>query len=190
MNRGLRAAVIAFAAMVAGASPAAAALPLRVEGAPLLRHVVRVAFPAAPLPAGGYYYAVLVLRPYRHYTRASPPPCSVSSNMLRTAYGYPGGTGRLSLTLAPAPSHTGHWCPGGSYEGGVYAVPHPPPCHGAYPCRAEPYTPPSPCWNAEGHLVCGVVVHPLEWAYPDRLPAPVSPGASIVARFSVRFPSR
>ena len=43
---------------------------------------------------------------------------------------YPQPTGVVALTLTPSKSKslTEHWCHGGSYEGGVYAVPHPPPC--------------------------------------------------------------
>jgi hypothetical protein len=51
---------------------------------------VHISFRAAGrLPPGGYYYAVIALRPYRHYTRGSPP-CSTSSNVERADYGYRG----------------------------------------------------------------------------------------------------
>src|ERR1700722_10940937 len=44
----------------------------------------------------------------------------------------------------------------------------------APPCRSEPYTPPSPCWNIEGHRVCGVVAHPRAYTYPDGPPVPLN----------------
>jgi hypothetical protein len=71
------------------------------------------------LPKGGYYYAVIVLKPYRHYTAQAPPPCSTSSDMRRTDYGYPQADRSVSLALTPARSATNHWCPGGSYVGAV-----------------------------------------------------------------------
>jgi hypothetical protein len=50
-----------------------------------VRENVHVSFtPNSAYPSLGYYYAVIVLRPYRHYTREKPPPCSVSSDMQRT----------------------------------------------------------------------------------------------------------
>jgi hypothetical protein len=81
--------------------------------------------------------------------------------MFDTNYGYPQPNGVVALTLSPSKALTAH-CHGGSYEGGVYAVPHPSPCESTYPCRSE--------------------------AYPGRLPAPVASGARIVARFTVKFP--
>jgi hypothetical protein len=149
---------------------------------------VHISFRPRPLPQGGYYYAVLVLKPYRNYTRASPPPCATSSNMQRTDYGYPRGDGQIALALTPASSRTGQWCRAGAYLGAVYAVPHRPPCGGRYPCRSEPYEPPSPCWQLGGRVVCGVVALPRRYAYPDGLPRPLASGTRIVARFTVGFP--
>ncbi len=140
-------------------------------------------------PAGGYYYAVIVLKPYKRYTRNAPPPCSTSSDMQRTDYGYPQPDGAVALALTPSASSTGHWCGGGSYAGAVYAVPHAPPCESKYPCRSEPYEPPSPCWEVEsGRKVCGVVALPRRYTYPQGIPQPLAPGTSIVGRFSVLFP--
>lgn len=155
-----------------------------------MRASVRVSFRVrSRLPAGGYYYAVLALRPYRHHTRAAPPSCATSSDMQRVAYGYPRADGTVQLALAPARSRAGGWCPGGTYSGAVYAVPHAPPCEGRYPCRSEPYEAPSPCFElSDHHVVCGVVVRPIGWAYPDGDPAPVYRGTRIVGRFSVSFP--
>jgi hypothetical protein len=162
---------------------------VHVQRTPAIGQSLHVSFRARRLPEGGYYYAVIVLRPYKRYTRASPPPCATSSNMLRADYGYPRATGQVSLALTPVKSRAGQWCRGGSYEGAVYAVPHRPPCQGRYPCRSEPYEPPSPCWHLGGHVVCGVVALPRQYSYPDGLPRPLASGTTIVARFGVRFPS-
>jgi hypothetical protein len=153
-----------------------------------VRQNVHLTFQARQLPEGGYYYGVIVLKPYKKYTRTSPPPCSTSSNMQRTDYGYRQANGRVALALTPAKSSTGHWCPSGSYEGAIYAVPHAPPCESTYPCHSEPYSSPSPCWGSEGHRVCGVIAHPREYAYPAGLPSPRATGTAIVAHFSIRFP--
>jgi len=185
---GATAALAALAVSVAGCGATdASALAVRVQSHPTVARNVSVKFGAKPLPGGGYYYAVIVLTHYRAYTHSSPPPCATSSNMLRTDYGYP-HAGEVALVLAPARSHTGHWCRGGSYSGALYAVPHAPPCEGSYPCRSEPYAPPSPCWGNDGHIVCGVVIRPSEWSFPSGLPTPLAKGARIVAHFAVRFP--
>jgi hypothetical protein len=149
---------------------------------------VHVSFhPTHGLPQGGYYYAVIVLKPYRHYTQKAPPPCATSSNMERTDYGYPHTGHPVSLALTPAKSHTWHWCRGGVYAGAIYAVPHAPPCESTYPCRSEPYER-SPCFEvAPGHRACGVVAQPKLYAYPGGPPAPIASGARIIARFAVRF---
>ena len=126
-------------ALVAGllvVAPATHALTVRVQSKPTVRSTVGIGISASPLPNGGYYYGVLVLRPYRGYTRTVPPACSSSSDMQRTDYGYPQPSGLVTLALTPAESDTLHWCHGGSYEGAVYAAPHAPPCEAAYPCRA------------------------------------------------------
>ena len=169
-------------------SSAAQAMPVHVQSRPTVSHSVRLSFSAPALPEGGYYYAVLVLRPYRRYTRRSPPPCSVSSDMQRADYGHPGRHGVVALDVTRAASKARRWCAGGSYQGAIYAVPHLPPCEGAYPCTSEPYRPPSPCWTVEGKPVCGVVVRRATWAYPDPLPAPLAGGTRIVAHFTVVFP--
>ena len=100
------------------------------QSKPGIHQAVDLSFKAGSLPEGGYYYAVMVLEPYRHYSRQHPPPCSVSSDMQRTDYGY-SEAGKVSLALTPAKSIAGHWCLGGSYEGAIYPVPHPPPCNSA-----------------------------------------------------------
>lgn len=174
--------------LVGSAAAVAGPVSVRVQHKLSARQNVRVTFRARPLPQGGYYYAVLVLKPYKHYTRSSPPPCSSSSDMQRADYGYP-RNGQVALALTPAKSPAGHWCRGGAYAGAIYAVPHTPPCQGKYPCRSEPYEPPSPCWHVGGHVVCGVVALPRHYAYPDGLPAPLARGTTIVGRFAVRFPS-
>ena len=165
------------------------AVSVHVQRTHSVRESVRISFrTGGRLPAGGYYYAVIVLKPYKRYTRSAPPPCATSSNMERAAYGYPQSDRSVRLVLAPARSATRHWCRGGAYLGAVYAVPHAPPCESRYPCRSEPYEPPSPCWEVEhGRRVCGVVIRPRRYAYPDGIPGPLAPGTRIVARFSVVF---
>jgi len=166
---------------------AAQAVSVHVQRKLAIRQSVRLTFRARRLAGGGYYYAVMVLKPYGRYTRTSPPPCSTSSDMQRTDYGYPRADGEVRLALTPAKSSTGRWCPGGAYTGAIYAVPHAPPCEGTYPCRSEPYVPPSPCWVIQGHRVCGVVALPRKYAYPGGLPTPLASGTTIVARFTVKF---
>jgi hypothetical protein len=168
----------------------AATLSVHVQHRLAVHQNIHLAFRARRLPEGGYYYGVIVMKPYKKFTRTSPPPCSTSSNMQGTDYGYPQANEHVALALTPAKSRTGHWCPSAYYEGAIYAVPHAPPCESTYPCRSEPYKPPSPCWGSEGHRVCGVVAWPKAYAYPDGLPRPRATGTAIVAHFSVTFPSR
>ncbi len=165
----------------------AQAISVHVQSKLSVRENVHVSLHAQALPDGGYYYAVIVLKPYKRYTRHSTPPCSSSSDMQRTDYGYPQANGQVALALTPAKSSTHHWCPGGSYEGAIYAVPHSPPCESSYPCGAEPYK--QQCAGVLPGCVHGVVANPLEWRYPDPLPAPRASGTTIVARFAVRFPA-
>ncbi len=168
-------------------APPAQAVTVHVQRVPTVRGNVHLRFAGRALPQGGYYYAVIVLRPYRHYTRDSPPPCSTSSDMQRTDYGWPAANGQVSLALTPARSGTHHWCRGGHYEGAVYAVPHPPPCEAKYPCDSESYKP--PCAGVGPGCVPGVVALPGRWSYPEPLPAPLAKGTTIVGRFPVRFPT-
>ena len=168
---------------------ASASISPKIASKPNIHQVVDLNFSAPVLPEGGYYYGVMVLESYGHYTREHPPPCSVSSDMQRTEYGYPaGGTVSLSLSLTPAKSHTGHWCLGGSYEGAIYAIPHAPPCEGGYSCYSPPPEEclgglPPPCVRN------GVVARPRAWTYPDKVPPPSSKGGKIVGWFVVRFRS-
>lgn len=168
---------------------------------------------ARTLPNDGYYYAVAVLEGYRGYSAASPPPCAVSSDMSKTAYGFPKPRRRLTLTLIPATSAAHRWCARGVYRGAVYAVPHAPRCTARYPCRGAGGQGGS-CWDVEGRRVCGVVVAPPgspekrspstprpappapepevplatpSYSYPGGLPAPVDRSSRIVARFTIRF---
>jgi hypothetical protein len=187
--RTLRCSVLAVGAVALGiAVPSAQAASVQVQSKLRIRQNVHVSFSAPALADGGYYYAVIVLRPYKRYTRHSPPPCSTSSNMGRTDYGYPQYDGVVALALTPARSTTWHWCPGGSYEGAIYAVPAAPPCESRYPCRAEPYE--TPCAGVRPGCVEGLVALPGEWKYPDPLPTPLHQGTAIVRRFSVHFPAR
>ncbi|HLM84568.1 MAG TPA: hypothetical protein VK272_00115 [Solirubrobacteraceae bacterium] len=184
--------VAAVALSVAGSLAAGAAtsgaVSVHVQGRLSIGSNVHINFhPTEALPSGGYYYAVIVLKPYKHYTRAKPPPCSTSSNMERTDYGYPHASRPVELALTPTRSATGHWCRGGAYLGAVYAVPQPPPCESTYPCRAEPYKLPSPCWGEGAHRVCGVVALPKGYEYPGGLPSPLAKGTRIIGRFNVTF---
>jgi hypothetical protein len=177
----------AVALSLAGSAGAArAAVAVHVQRKLTARQNVHVTFRAPPLRARGYYYAVLVLKPYKHYTRSSPPPCATSSDMQRADYGYPRG-GRVALALAPAKSPARQWCRGGAYSGAIYAVPHPPPCNSAYPCYSEPYR--EPCAGIRPGCVVGVIPLPQKWAYPDGPPRPRASDTTIVGRFSVKFPS-
>ena len=187
----LIAGVVALAAagsVTAWASTQPPTVSVHVQRKPSVAGNVHISFrPTDRLPSDGYYYAVIVLRPYKHYTRKTPPPCATSSDMEKTDYGYPHPGQPVRLALTPAKSPAGHWCRGGAYTGGIYAVPHAPPCESTYPCSSEPYKPPSPCWNVEGHRVCGKVALRRVYAYPDGLPTPLAKGARIVAHFQVTF---
>jgi hypothetical protein len=183
-----------LALTVAGAVGASArtqpdAVSVHVQQKPSIAGNVHISFhPLDRLPPGGYYYAVIVLKPYKGYTQETPPPCATSSDMQKTDYGYPhpGHPVRLALTPTTSPEH--HWCRGGNYIGAIYAVPHAPPCNSTYPCRSENYKPPSPCWETEpGHRVCGVVVQPKFYRYPNGLPTPLAKDTRIIGHFRVTF---
>lgn len=159
---------------------------VHVEQKPSVAGNVHVSFhPTDRLPAGGYYYAVIVLERYKHYTRKTPPPCATSSDMEKTDYGYPHPGRPVKLALTPAKSFARHWCRGGVYSGGIYAVPHAPPCESSYPCRAEPYK--EPCAGVRPGCVEGVVARPRQYAYPDGLPTPRAEGTRIIGHFQVTF---
>jgi hypothetical protein len=182
----------AFALGVAGSADVSdsaqpIAVSVHIQSKLNLLQNVHVSFrPTDRLPLGGYYYAVIVLKPYKHYTRNSPPPCATSSDMDKTDYGYPHGHRAIQLALTPAESHVGHWCRGGTYIGGIYAVPHPPPCESKYPCRSESYERGSSCFELEdGHKACGIVKGPKRYAYPDGLPKPLASGTRIIGRFQL-----
>ncbi len=149
---------------------------------------VHISFhPIGRLPEGGYYYAVIVLKPYKHYTKKAPPPCATSSNMEKTDYGYSHPGRPVTLALTPAKSAAGHWCRGGTYTGAIYAVPHAPPCNSTHPCRSEPDER-SPCFELEnGRRACGVVKQPKRYAYPEGLPEPIAHGTRIAGHFNVTF---
>ncbi|HEV3094536.1 MAG TPA: hypothetical protein VGY30_08490 [Solirubrobacteraceae bacterium] len=186
MRRALRTvAASLFVLSLAGVAVAAETVSVHVQRRLSVRKNVHVTFHARSLPEGGYYYAVIVLRPYKKYTQTLPPPCATSSDMQRTDYGYPQPSGEVALALTPAKSRTGHWCPGGHYLGGIYAVPHAPPCESAYPCHSEPYK--EPCAGVAPGCVEGVVARPKEWAYPEGLPGPRVSGTTIVGCFAVNF---
>jgi hypothetical protein len=185
----LSASVLTVAGSVgASASNQSDPVSVHVQQKPTLAGSVHISFYSTDrLPPGGYYYAVIVLKQYKRYTQQSPPPCASSSNMQKTDYGYPRPGRPMRLALTPAKSAAGHWCRGGVYSGGIYAVPYPPPCNSTYPCRSEPYK--EPCAGIRPGCVEGVVARPGEWAYPEGLPAPRASGTTLVGHFTVAFPS-
>ncbi len=184
------AALTATGSVGAAANTQPHAVSVHVQRKPNIAGNVHISFrPTDRLPPGGYYYAVIVLKQYKHYTRNEPPPCATSSNMQETDYGYPQSGRPVRLALTPAESTTGHWCPGGTYSGAIYAVPQAPPCEGKYPCAtSEPHEPPSPCWEiAPGDRACGKVAPARTYKYPDGPPAPLAKGARIIGHFRVTF---
>lgn len=167
--------------LVAAAGARADVTP-KIVSKPATGANVALNFIANPLPAGTYYYAVMTLEPYRHYTAEHRPPCSVSSDMQKTDYGYP-QDGNVAVSLAPARSHTGHWCLGGSYEGAIYAVSPTRPCEDTYSCEDER------CATSPCRVLDGVVPLRRPWAYPQPPPQPVERNVQIVGWFVVRFHS-
>lgn len=149
---------------------------------------VHISFqPRGHLPRGGYYYAVLVLHDYSGGGAANQPTCAVSSDMAKTEYGFPRRGRRLHLTILQARSPDARWCPGASYLGAVYAVPHAPRCSDSSPCYGKS-TQVGACWILkEGRRVCGVAVRYPSYSYPGGLPKPIDRASRIVGRFQVRF---
>ena len=134
------------------------------------------------LPAGSYYYAVAVLEHYVSRGGGTAPACALSSDMGHVQYAPPRSAGATRITLPPAPSAAAGWCPGGVYEGAVYAVPHRPPCTREYRCVSGSRSCPGT------GTVCGVVPKPVgEYGYPGGLPKPIDRSSRIVARFTLRF---
>jgi hypothetical protein len=140
--------------------------------------------PHARLPAGGYYYAVAVLQNYPRYSSQAPPSCAISSDMSKAQYGFPQREHPLQLSLTPALSPQGRWCPG-TYVGAVYAVPHKPRCTGGYACSQK-----------SNQALQGVVANPAvpgsppegkPYSYPGGIPTPLDRSARLVGRFFVEF---
>jgi hypothetical protein len=173
----------------AGSAYAAQLLPVSVRPPvrPSVAQKLSISFQSrGHLPHGGYYYAVLVLVRYPLAPQGpATPRCAISSDMRVTQYGFPPRRGSVHLTLLRAPSPEGLWCAGGTYEGGVYAVPHKLRCTHSQPCSgaSAEY---GPCWKIGEHTVCGVVARPI-YSYPGGLPKPIDRSSRIVARFSVTF---
>jgi hypothetical protein len=179
--------VMLTAAGSVSASAGIQAVSIRVQRKLSVTGDVHISFHVQRLPKGGYYYAVIVLERYKHYTRKAPPPCATSSDMQKTDYGYPHPGQPVKLALTPAKSAIRHWCPGGAYTGAVYAVPHAPPCESTYPCRAEPYEPPGNLCPGSPHPCFGIVAQPRDYEYPQGPPVPLAKGARIIGRFQVTF---
>jgi len=144
-------------------------------------HPVVTLLPQRGLPRGSYYYAVAVLVHYpRGLGEVSPPPCAISSDMGLTQYGRPQAGRALGLTLLPAGGDAGSWCANATYDGAVYAVPHPPPCDAYYPCYGR-----GSCGGSPSEF-CGVIANPGPYSYPGGLPRPIDASARIVGRFQLR----
>jgi hypothetical protein len=62
-----------IALIFVGAAVAAETVSVQVQRKVTVRQNVHITFHAQSLPEGGYYYAVIVLKPYKKYTRASQP---------------------------------------------------------------------------------------------------------------------
>lgn len=135
------------------------------------------------LPPTSDYYAVVVLKDYRHYSSQAPPPCAISSDMSRTEYSV-AHHGTTHLTLSPAASAEGRWCPG-NYIGAIYTVPHSPNCNrgcpsahkDVLPMTETPSIPAVPGESGEGE----------PYSYPGGLPKSIGRNARIIGRFEVGF---
>lgn len=191
MDRKFRLAVGALLTLgLAGPAPATAAsglghLSVTVPSQPLVSGDLHIRFgPPENEPQRGYYYAVVVLDNYRHYSPQAPPPCAISSDMGHTEYGFSHRGTLTHLTLTPATSAETQWCPG-TYIGAVYKVPHKPRCSRYYPCShrsARTFTGKLPIPIGYGRAREGE-----PYSYPGGLPNPIDRSAHIVGRFEVEF---
>ncbi|HEV3322584.1 MAG TPA: hypothetical protein VG147_10415 [Solirubrobacteraceae bacterium] len=136
----------------------------------------------------------------KHYAkRLSSKRCAQASDMEYTEYGYPGPGKAVSLSLspekagsAPGASTALHWCPGATYRGAVYAVPHGKPCRHSEPCYGHSTAP--ECYSGEPlcsncKQLYGIVARPNR-RQSGELPAPRDSSARIVAYFRVRFSNK
>lgn len=191
---------VGIAAIVSLSSSLAATrstpVSVKVPHHPRIAGDVTISFrPVKPLPSGGYYYAAAVLaKYYAKHLRAAR--CARASNMEQTEYDYPNRDQRVNLVLGPEkylpPSgrvlHL-HWCAGATYTGGIYAVPHPPPCSRSEPCYGHSTVP--ECYPGEELCSNGKRVYGKPFRRYERageLPRPRDSSTRIVARFLVRFP--
>lgn len=192
--RGIRRSVVVGAGVLVVAASASASPDPRLSSLSVdvpqpanVHSNVKIGFRPVRLPRGGYYYAILVLDRYPRYGYGSPtPPCAISSDMSIVEYGYP-DRGRVRLTVTPAKSAEGHWCSGGAYIGGVYAVPHKPPCSSAYPCYGRSTQNAPACPEIEHRLLCGTPPLPLPYSYPGGLPEPTDRTTRLIGHFKVHF---
>jgi hypothetical protein len=190
---------VAFGCSNALAASKPAPVSVEVPRSPSATGDVTISFkPHEPLPSGGYYYAVMVLK--KHYAkRPSSTRCAQASDMEYTEYGYPGPGKPVSLALSPektgpasGASTALDWCPGAAYRGAVYAIPHGKPCRRIEPCYGHSTAP--ACYSGEplcsnGKQLYGIVARPKR-RQPGELPEPRDGSARIVAFFRVRFAKR
>lgn len=178
------------------AASGSGAVSVDVPRHPSVAGDVTISFePREPLPAGGYYYGVVVLTKH-DAKRLSLKRCAQESDMQYTEYGYPGLGKPVSLALGPektqpTPETTiiHRWCAGATYRGAVYAIPHGKPCRRFEPCYGHSTAP--ECYPGEqlcsnGRQLHGVVAR-LKPRKPGQLPVPRGRSAQIVAYFHVRF---
>ncbi len=190
---------VAFGYSSALAVSKSAPVSINVPPHPSITSDVTISFtPREPLPNGGYYYAVVVLT--KHYAKhLSSKRCAQASDMEYTEYGYPGPGKPVSLSLSPEKTGSASgvsmaldWCPGATYRGAVYAIPHGKPCRRLEPCYGHSTAP--ECYSGEplcsnGKQLHGIVARPKR-QQPGELPTPRDRSARIVAYFRVRFSKR
>jgi hypothetical protein len=135
------------------------------------------------LPPTSDYYAVVVLKDYRHYSSQAPPPCAISSDRSRTEYSV-AHHGTAHLTLSPAASAESRWCPG-SYIGAIYTVPHSPNCNRGCPSARKDVLPMTGTLSRPA--VLGESGEGEPCSYPGGLPKPIGRNARSIGRFEVEF---
>jgi hypothetical protein len=148
---------------------------------PLISHDLHIHLRAGGrLPRGAYFYAIAVLRNYRHYSPQAPPLCAISSDMERMEYGVSHSGKAVNLTLRPASAPEGHWCPG-TYTGAIYAVIRP-----NQLCDHK-----ANCYRRTGKLPIRIGTSSQDeqepYSYPGGLPRPVGRSTRVIGHFHVTF---